>query len=219
MNNIHAEQLTPEQIDAELQIEDTRVKLLDSALASLSKREEIELFERLTQTVAEGMRELFRALPQWNLFPDTSMLPTRIRVYFMTSEEAKFYYGKNHRRVSSGMAWSDRSTIGVIKHLALAPKEVTKSVVVHECLHILYPFAKKAELNVRNSIQRGYPPEHHQEEEWVTRMTERLCGKDDLLLGWEVAVESRGMQWKDLYYKLKKSKRLRHGTDYSYYDA
>jgi len=219
MNEYHAEKLTPELTNAELEIEDTRVKLLDSALASLSIFDEEKMQARLKQVVVESMRELFRAVPQWNIIPETQMLPTRIRVLILTSEESKRYYGKVNPTIVWGMVMRGRTTIGLIKHLGFAPTEVIKSVTVHECLHILYPLAKKVVLNIRDSIQRGYPPEHYQEEEWVTRMTERLCGKDDLLLGWKVSVDARGMQWKEVYYKLKKSKILRREANYSSYDS
>lgn len=96
----------------------------------------------------------------------------------------------------------------------ITPKEVVRRVTTHEILHLLYRFSSKPELPVRKTVKSGYPPECHQEEKWVRRMEERFCGKLNHHLAWEAAVEKAGADWRDTYYRLKKSPNLPRDDQY-----
>ena len=126
----------------------------------------------------------------------------------MSSQEARRTIS-GIQRVFTGFASAENGTIWLINHLAFAPKDVIKSVVVHECLHLIYPMIdqeSKESMTIRNGIKMDYSTEKQEEEEWVRRMEERFCGKENLHAAWEAAVELAGDEWRDMYYKIKKTK-------------
>jgi len=96
--------------------------------------------------------------------------------------------------------------IGILDHFALAPKEVIQKVVIHECLHILYPLIRHKLLRqpIRPGIKHDYPLQQHSEEEWVRQMEERICGRIGYSEFWELAVEEGGENWESLYENLIK---------------
>ena len=211
--------LTPDEKKEETEIEERRIALFDATLAALAETEREKLFARLDNIVTEAVGELFKKLKRWEAIPEPPSGTFKIEFYLMTSDEARNLQGfcAQRAQVPFGISNFERSIIMLLKHLAFAPKEVIRSVVVHEALHLLYPLAGKGkeELAIRNAVKWEYPPEAHQEEEWVRRMVERVCGKDDFLLAWQLAVEMGGIHWRDMYYKIKKAKYGRQFDDYA----
>lgn len=130
----------------------------------------------------------------------------KVRVSIVNSERGWREYGT--KRFSSGVALPEVGEIYLVGHLALAPREVVRHVFIHECLHLFWPFAKKTTLSVRDFIRSEYPEDQHQEEEWVRRAEEQICGRDDCPLVWEAAIESmveKGEKnWRPAYEEMKR---------------
>ena len=209
--------LTPAEINEENEIEERRIAFLDAAFAALSEAEQEKLLTKMQITVNEALGKLCKKRSLAGSIVELPSGLVKMGLYFMTSDEARNYHGGRNVKIASGIADTERSIILLLKHLALAPKEVIERVAIHEALHILYARAGKEnqELPIRNSIKWEYLPEVHQEEEWVRRMEEQVCGKDDLFMAWELAVEHGGKDWRNCYYKLKKAKIWRRFDDYA----
>jgi len=208
-------ELTPEMMEEEYEIERRRIAFLDSALASLQDSQREKLMSNLLQLAAETIQGLNQKLSKTQeiLLPPTGRI--QIRLQIMNAEEAKWHDGRENRRIAAATASRATNTISLLNHLALAPKEVIRRMVTHECLHLSFPFATKKESPIRKTVRLEYPPECHQEEEWVRRMEERLCGRVNHFLAWEIAVEKSGPNWRDTYYQLKKSPSMLQDNDYS----
>lgn len=189
--------LTPEEIEQERRIEDRRIAFLDAKLAALTEQQRKQAMNYLTKTAKHALGLLHARATQWKLF-QLSGDPIRLKfTTFSTKHNVRSHTG----RVVSGAAWANRNKIGILDHFALAPKEVIQKVVIHECLHILYPLIrhKLSQESIRPGIKHDYSLQQHSEEEWVRQMEERICGRIGYLEFWELAVEEGGENWKSLY--------------------
>lgn len=204
---------TPQQLE-DIEFEKRRIAFLDSALAALPDSRRTALVSNLSQTVNETVHELRRKLRKTREIQEPAAGPIKVRIYLMNSEEAKWHDGRENVFIASGTANHETNTIALLNHLTLAPKEVVRRVTTHEILHLLYRFSSKPELPVRKTVKSAYPPECHQEEEWVRRMEEHFCGKLNHHLAWEAAVEKAGADWRDTYYRIKKSPNLPRDDEY-----
>lgn len=195
-------QLTPEQVEDECQIEKRRIAFLDAKLASFSPPQRLELKQWLAKYAAESINFLTGVLIESGAIKAQDQT-VKISLIILSSAGMRHHFG----RVIAGVAWIDTATIGLLDHLALAPEEVVRSVMIHECLHLLYPHANQnlfGPLTIRADIVNQYPTDQHCEEEWVRRMEARICGLNHSLDYWEMAVEEFGDNWKPVYEKLIK---------------
>ena len=203
-------QLTPVEIEQEREIAKRRVAFLDAKLAALSLQQRQQLADELAKTAAGAVKMLCDKLALWKI-QSSSDKPIRMDLHILSSSEMPT---KNGRTVS-GAAWPEIGVVGVLNHLALAPKEVLRSVVIHECLHLMYPFMpheSTKQPKIRSGILLDYKEENRVEEEWVRRMEARICGLNHNLEYWEMAVEEFGDQWKPTYKKLKNNQVFQHTT-------
>ncbi|TAE87555.1 MAG: M48 family peptidase [Verrucomicrobia bacterium] len=193
--------LTPAEIEEERKINNRRVAFLDAKIAALSVQLKQQLMKNLAKTAANGVKMLSDRLVQWKIHPPSDKTE-HIAVCILPSSEMPIING----RVASGVAWPTQGAIGVINHLIFAPKEVQRSVVIHECLHLVYPHLQQKlsqQPKIRMGILEDYPEDHHVEEEWVRKLEARVCGSINKLEYWELAVEEFGDNWKPAYEKFK----------------
>jgi hypothetical protein len=198
--------LTPEEVEEESQIEKLRIAFLDAKLASYSQIQRLELNQWLSKFAEQSIQAFTDYLNESGIL-NVQVYP-RVTPVILSSAEMRHHIG----RVSSGVAWIDTATIGLLNHLALAPEEVVKSVACHEYLHVLYSqmnLNTAEPLAIRADIVNQYPEEQHAEEEWVRRMDHEFVGEFDYLEMWELAVEEFGVNWPQAYEKIKNSKKSR----------
>lgn len=200
--------LTPAEIEEERVIADRRVAFLDAKIAALSLQQKQQLTNDLAKTAAQAVKMLSERLAQWKI-QSSSDKPIRMELRILSSSEMPTMNG----RTASGAAWPKAGIVGVLNHLIFAPKEVLRSVVIHECLHLVYPHLQQKLLKqpkIRMGILEDYPEANHVEEEWVRKLEARICGPNHNLDYWELAVEEFGDNWKPAYEKLRKQKSSRN---------
>jgi hypothetical protein len=200
--------LTPNEIEEEREIANRRVAFLDAKFAALSPQRKQQLTNELTKTAAQAVKMLCEKLVQWKI-QSSSDKPIRANLCILSSSEMPILNG----RIASGAAWPGEGIVGVLNHLVFAPKEVLRSVVIHECLHLMYPHMKQVrskQLACRMAILVDYREDRHVEEEWVRTFEARICGSNHNLEYWELAVEEFGDNWKPAYEKLKQQKSTRN---------
>lgn len=196
--------LTPAEIEEEREIANRRVAFLDAKIAALSLQQKQQLANELTKTAAQAVKMLCERLAQWKI-QSSSDKPIRMDFRILSPSEMPIMNG----RIAAGAAWPREGIVGVLNHLVFAPKEVLRSVVIHECLHLMYPHIQQElaqQSNIRMAILEDYPEDRHVEEEWVRKLEARICGSNHNLEYWELAVEEFGDDWKPAYEKLKKQK-------------
>jgi len=192
--------LTPQEIEEERIIAKRRVDFLDSKLAALSLQQRQQLMTKLAETAKQAVDLLCENLVTKKILASPDR-PISVNLVILSSKEMPTRNG----RTVSGAAWPDKGTIGVLNHLVFAPEEVIRSLVIHECLHMLYTLTQhkpSKQLEIRGSIKDEYSEPYHVEEEWVRRMEAEICGLNHNLEYWELAVEEFGDNWKPAYDKL-----------------
>lgn len=180
-------QITHEEIEEEREIAKHRVAFLDAKLAALPLQQRQQLADELAKTAAGAVKMLCDKLALWKI-QLSSDKPIRMDLRILSSSEMPT---RNGRTVSAA-AWPEIGVVGLLNHLALAPKEVLRTVVIHECLHLMYPFMPHEFMQqpkIRSGILLDYKEEHRAEEEWVRRMEARICGLNHNLEYWELSVE------------------------------
>ena len=198
--------LSHEERIEESQHHEKHIEYLDAKWAMLSPLEQEKALTAISTTINVSVRKCFQKFAK--LVTVQTSKPIDINISFMSSQEARRSMC-GVQRICAGFASAEDGTIWLINHLAFAPKEVIKNVVVHECLHLIYPMIdqkSKDSMTIRNGIKMNYSTEMQEEEEWVQRMEEKLCGKEDFLAAWGTAVGLAGDKWRDMYYKIKKAK-------------
>jgi hypothetical protein len=195
--------LTPQEIEEERYIEERRIAFLDRKIAMLSKRERRQGMERLRIISNRATLKVTKLINSGEILIVPDQYQLRFDLYVCTSPELRH---TPTGRLISGIAKPEQNSIGVIDHMMLAPTEVVLALIVHECLHLIYPmtiFDSAKIFTIRQTVLHEHPEEIHAEEEWVRRMTESICGRDDLLEAWEIAVEVCGNDWKRHFNRAK----------------
>ncbi len=195
-------ELTEEEKQMELLIENERLAFLDSKIASMTPHQHQQALKYLEEQVKVAMNLLKRELPKLGLINRPENPPT-IKCVICPAAELKMENG----RVPAGVAFENPNYIGILNHLIFAPYEVIQGVAIHECLHQLYQFAtdqSKKNLHVRDYVKYEYPEWTQLEEEWVLRAEERITGNSNLVEAWELAIEEGGDNWLHFYYDAKK---------------
>jgi hypothetical protein len=174
-------------------------------IAMLSKKERREGIERLRKIANRAAFQVTKWIKNGEIrIPSAQhLLPFTIQV----CRSCDLRDGTTGRLISA-VALPDKNEIGLVDHMMLAPTEVILSLTVHEYLHLVYPMTIPDSLEiatVRPDLLESYADELHAEEEWVRRMTERICGSDDLIDAWDIAVECGGNDWRRAYDQVKKS--------------
>lgn len=203
--------LTPEERAHELRICDDRMSCLDGILNSLSPLEKAVAMANLLTTTKQAIVYVYRKLYKWKLLPCSELGHLPIKVCFVPSEFLRLHLSSDEIPPAA-IALAERREIQIPEHFALAPKEVARSVIVHECLHIVYPQVTGINpdcLIIRDDILEKYPEDQHQEEEWVRRMEARINGRYNLLEAWDISIAISKSDWRRTYYNVKKLKNLR----------
>ena len=208
-------ELTLEERQSELEIADERIAFLDAKLAKMNSREIQSAENRFSEAGKSAIQLLHRKLKRNNM---GISLPATIKanLKLCSASEMRMHDGT----VPQGSAWPESGFIAILNHLILAPKEVIQSLVIHESLHLLYPFASdesKQSLQIRDAVKSGYPEAQHLEEEWVRRAEEKITGKSNLGEAWELAIEEGRDNWRPIYYKIKKECN-RSGAEGAFFD-
>lgn len=195
--------LTPDEIQEEFQIEKHRIAFLDAKLAALSPEQKQQLITQLAETTRQACEMAIQKLVQWKII-ERPQATINLGLVIMSSSdpEAITDYG----RLCSGKAFPHDGVIGILDHLALAPKEVARNVAAHECLHILYPLRLNKDVQsqpVRMEISLEYPEDLQVEEERVRQLDSKVCGYGNSLELWETAIDTHGDNWRYAYQKLR----------------
>lgn len=194
--------LTLMEIEQERRIEERRIAFLDAKLAALTEPQRKQAMTYLMRTANQAVGLFHDRITRWKLF----QLPEDPILLGFTIFSAQRALRSQSGRVASGAAWRTKNLIGILDHFALAPKKVIQKVVIHECLHIIYPLVcrESSQIPIRVGIKFDYSQQQHAEEEWVRQMEERICGRNSLVEYWELAVEEGGENWKSLYKRIIK---------------
>jgi len=208
-------ELTPEELQLELEIADERIEFLDAKLAKMKPLEIQSAVNRFSEVAKSAIQLLQRKLKRNNMgISPTTTIKANLKL--SSASEMRMQDGS----VPQGSAWPEHGFIAILNHLILAPKEVIQSLVIHEALHLLYPFASdesKQSLQIRDAVKSEYPEYQHLEEEWVRRAEEKITGKYNLGEAWELAIEEGRDNWRPIYYKVKKAL-LKSGTQVVLFD-
>ena len=207
--------LTPEELQSGLEIDAERIAFLDAKLAKMNPREIRSAENRFSEAAKSAIQLLHRKLKRTNMgISPAATIKANLKL--CSASEMRMHDGT----VPQGSAWPEHGHIAILNHLILAPKEVIQSLVIHESLHLLYPFASdesKQSLQIRDVVKLEYPEDQHLEEEWVRRAEEKITGKFNLGEAWELAIEGGRDNWRPIYYEIKKEY-LKSGTELVRFD-
>lgn len=196
------DQLTLGEIEQENFIERLRVAFLDGKLSKLTPDQYENSIAKLSRKIKKSMDILERRLDAWNMRPELQhSVPVTFQI--LSSVEMQMPNG----RTIAGVSWPDTRVFAILDNLVFAPEEVVRGLVIHEYLHILYPLLRHVTSPpdaIRDSIKYEYPEELWEEEECVRSFEERICGPNNNLEAWELAVEEYGDDWKHFYGRAKK---------------
>jgi len=199
---------TPQVIELQRLIEEQYITYLVGKLDDMSEQELKHALDQLAKEANQAVNWLHVQLAKWNFCePDSERIRINLRVY-----SAGQILSKCNGFNAWGFARADKGYIGLLDLLALAPKDVIWRVVVHEWIHMLYPFLDRnplERLTIRPDIKINYREQDQEEEEWVRQMEERCCGKVNLLELWIHSIVDGKDNWRPIYNDLKKSSSCR----------
>ena len=176
------------------------------ALDSLGEFDKSKARKAFDATVGDAVNALREMLAQRGIIPAVKSLDD-IRVVILTTAEMK-----------SLIPWTDAVALGscdvatglisLHDHLLLAPKEVIRSVMIHEALHLAharcFAGAPPQRLEIDEDVAGEYPPVMWEEEQWVRNMEKELNGNKYIAEMWGFAVSQGKARWRKLFYELKK---------------
>ena len=194
----------------ERKISEALLQFLQSKLDSLSIQERQSLSIKVKTTADEAMRHINKKLLQRSdvILRDPKEFLS-IELDFYPAEEA--FQSMNYSTIEWGRANRESKTIFLLLLIGLAPKEVIRTVIVHEVLHIVHGHLDpkcivyvQAPPDIELDLSL-YPMDLRQEECWVRTMTKQLGINEMLLPLWEMAIEQGGENWRPIYYGLKRN--------------
>ena len=188
------------------QLEFERLTYLQRVLDSLGTFQKAKAQKVFYKTANDAINALREILIDRGITAGVKLLD-EISFELLTSGEIRDLTPWNDA-VALGSCNLGTSIISIHDQLVLAPKEVIRSVVTHEALHLAharcFPAPHPTLLEIDEEIVNLYLPQVWQEEQWVRNMEKELTGNKYIAEMWGAAVSQEKARWRKCFYDLKK---------------